>query len=358
MRKSEVISGQKSEVSDELFVSNEASRFGDKKSISAFQFFISGILRTSCILLCTLYLLLCTSHSFSQSISSSLDRNKILIGEQVSLQLKADINEANYSLVSWYNIPDSANNIEVVNRGNIDTVETNGIQSLIQTITITSFDSGIWKLPDLQIVVQNKAGKQSIFKTDSLTLQVLPVDVSNLQDYHDIKSVIQVQAQNNWLKPLLISLAALIIVLLFLWWFFKKRKKKIVLVKKSIINGSPFDWAMQELDNLSKQNVSDKEQTKLFYIKLDEVYRTYLDEQMNFGATQMTSDEVMIKLKIYLNKEEIRTKFYQTMRLVDAVKFAKYLPATDKNREAVSHTRDCIKYLEETISQMKKNNAY
>ncbi len=296
--------------------------------------------------------------SFSQTVSASLDRNKILIGEQVTLQLKADIDEADYSLVSWYNFPDTINHIEVVNRSSIDTIETSGTISFVQTLTLTSFDSGLWQLPQLQIILQNKSGKQLTLKADSLSLQILPVDVSNLKDYHDIKSIIQVQAQDNWWMYAAIALAAIILIALIVWLWLKKRKKKIIPVKKSVIKGSALDWAMEQLDLLQKENYPAKDQTKIFYTRLDEIYRTYIDEQINAGVLQMTSDELMIRMKVYLSKENIRTKFFQLLRLADAVKFAKYLPDNLQNNESLETARDTIKYIDETLSTMKKNNAY
>ena len=115
---------------------------------------------------------------------------------------------------------------------------------------------------------------------------------------------------------------------------------------------------MQQLANLEKENLAAKNQTKLFYTKLDEIYRTYLDAQLGIGSRQLTSDELMIRLKINLAKEETRTKFYQTLRLVDAVKFAKYLPGNDQNNEAIAISKETIKYIEDSMSKIKKENAY
>ena len=72
----------------------------------------------------------------------------------------------------------------------------------------------------------------------------------------------------------------------------------------------------------------------------------------------MTSDELMILLKINLVKEEIRTRFYQTLRLADAVKFAKYLPLDEQDKEAINITKETIKFIEDSLSKIKKENAY
>jgi LPXTG-motif cell wall-anchored protein len=322
-----------------------------KKLVLSNQFPRIGVLTT-------LYLLL-TTFCFSQTISSSFDRDKILIGEQVTLQLKADVNERNYSLVSWFNFPDTVNHVEVVKRGNIDTVEAGGSISYIQNITITSFDSGLWNLPLFQIVLQDLSSKKQVsFKADTIALQVLPVDVSNLQDYHDIKTIIDVPVQNNTWMIVAIIVSAIILIILLILFFRKRKKKKVDAPQKLAYKGSPKDWAMEQLDALQKEDLISKNQTKLFYTKLDEIYRTYFSMELNINALQLTGDELMIKLKIYLAKENVRTKFYQLMRLSDAVKFAKYIPENSENNEAVSTARETIQFTESEIQQMKKNNAY
>jgi hypothetical protein len=322
-----------------------------KKLVFSSKFFLIGVLAT-------LYLLHST-FSFSQTISSVFDRDKILIGEQVTLQLKADVNERNYSLVSWYNFPDTINHLEIVKRGSIDTVESEGSISYLQNITITSFDSGLWTFPAFKVVLRDKtSGKQLIFKSDTLSLQVVPVDVSNMQEYHDIKTIIDVPVENNtWMLAAIIA-SAIILIILIILFFANRKKRKIEIPQKPLFKGSPKDWAMQQLDTLQKDDLFSKNQTKLFYTKLDEIYRTYFGMELNINTLQMTGDELMIKLKIYLTKEEVRTKFYQLMRLSDAVKFAKYIPETSENNEAISTARETIQFTEDSIQQMKKNNAH
>src|SRR5215831_7443786 len=117
----------------------------------------------------------------AQIATATLDRNKILIGEQVTLQLKAeDINTRMSFLQDWFNIPDTTSHFEVVKRDPVDTVEVAGFTTYMQKITVTSFDSGKWKLPPQRLILQDRAtGKQTLLQTDSVVLEVLPVDVSN-----------------------------------------------------------------------------------------------------------------------------------------------------------------------------------
>ena len=68
-----------------------------------------------------------------KKITATTDRNKILIGEQVELVVKAEeLNARTSTLQSWFSITDSTGHIQVLKRDAIDTVELNGFTTYIQ----------------------------------------------------------------------------------------------------------------------------------------------------------------------------------------------------------------------------------
>lgn len=306
-------------------------------------------------ILTVVFCLLLSYTSFSQTLSASLDREKILLGEQVTLTLKLeDLNPGTSYLVGWVNLPDTGNHIEVVKRNTIDSVEVNGYQSYVQNIVITSFDSGKWNLPAIQIVVHEKnSEKQAVVKADPLTLEVLPVDVSDLKNYHDIKDIIDVEVKNDkWalITVIIITVIAAIALMVLL----RYKKKAAPPTKANVPGASLLEWAMTELQKLQQQNFP----PKIFYTKLDEIYREYFDEELGLHSKHLTSDEMMIRLKVYLQEENIRTKFYQAVRLTDAVKFAKYIPGVEQNAEAITITKRIIEQIDQQSHRIRMSNAY
>src|ERR1044072_9549397 len=86
-------------------------------------------------------------NSQAQSVSASLDRDKILLGEQVTLQLNfTNLNSATSFIASWPQLKDTINHLEILKRSSIDTVEVNYLNSYRQNFTITGFDSGKWQI--------------------------------------------------------------------------------------------------------------------------------------------------------------------------------------------------------------------
>ncbi|WP_153799368.1 hypothetical protein [Foetidibacter luteolus] len=268
----------------------------------------------------------------AQRVSAYLDRDKILLGEQVTLTLQADDINPRLLSLGWFSLPDTFNHVEVVKREVLDSANTGGVNTYIQKITLTSFDSGRWQLPELSITLtDNATGKQAVIKAPPVFLEVLPVDVSGMKDYHPVKDIIEVEARSRtWL---IIVLAAGGVVLLFLlWWFLFRNKKSKPAVVKPADNLTNYQRLLKQVEQLRTANLPAKE----FYQQLDDCYRTYFDTELNLQTLQSTADELMVSMKWFLTDEKLRTEFYQLVRLAAAVKFAKYIP--DETRQAALNT--------------------
>ncbi len=270
----------------------------------------------------------------SQNVSAIIERDKILIGEQVNLILKT---ENVTGIAQWFAMPDTVNHIEVVNRSKIDTIQV--VDKLIfqQTITITSFDSGTWQIPALTIQTEDN----NQLATTPLTLEVLPVDVSQMQEYNDIKEIIEVETTANK-TILLIIVAITLISLAFLYWFIKRGKKQKVKAPLLAANLAPVDWALQQLTNLQQQQLTHHNQVKDHYLQLTNILRQYFYLQLNQQSLHQTTDEWMVSLHTLPIGADGKISFLQLLRLADTVKFAKYLPPPAENDQSVETAKKMV----------------
>jgi len=270
----------------------------------------------------------------SQNVSAIINRDKILIGEQVNLLLKT---ENVTGIAQWFAMPDTVNHVEVVNRSKIDTIQV--VDKLIfqQTITITSFDSGTWQIPALTIQTEDN----NQLATTPLTLEVLPVDVSQMQEYNDIKEIIEVETTANK-TILLIIVAITLISLAFLYWFIKRGKKQKVKAPLLAANLAPVDWALQQLTNLQQQQLTHHNQVKDHYLQLTNILRQYFYLQLNQQSLHQTTDEWMVSLHTLPIGADGKISFLQLLRLADTVKFAKYLPPPAENDQSVETAKKMV----------------
>lgn len=286
--------------------------------------------------------------SFAQKISAALDRDKIIIGEQVTLQLKVtDVNAGTTFLANWFSLGDTANHITIIKKDTVDTVDVNGLATYMQHITLTSFDSGRWAIPLQSITLQDRTtGKQTVIKADSIFLQVLPVDVSNLKDYHDIKDIIDVPAQTDYTLWIAGAISAIIVTVLVILIMRRKKRPAPIVKKAPRSTRPPLEEAMYNLKQLDNEGLAAKGQTKQFYVRLDEICRIYFEEKLNIPVMQLTSDELVNTIGLYLQNRQANSAYLQLLRLTDAAKFAKYTPAQNENMKALQLAAATLQHID------------
>ena len=293
----------------------------------------------------------------AQKVSVVADREKILLGEQIVVQLKLeDVNTQNFSLEKWFTLNDSIPHIQVVKKDTLDTVDINGLSTYLQKITITSFDSGRWSIAPIQVVIQDRVtGKQTILGSDSIFIDVLPVDVSGLQDYHPLKDILEVKTKPDYFLIAVIGISVILLAVL-VWLFIKQFKKKKLQPVKPVYKASALENAIKKMKELAKQNTTTAEQVKLFYVKLSDISREYFQEQLHIKASYITSDELMISIIVYLQDEKKRTSFFQLLRLIDAVKFAKYIPTPSQQEDTIAIAIASLQHIDQQIKQTKQHD--
>lgn len=284
--------------------------------------------------------------SFSQTVmvKAAIDRNKILIGEPITLKLEANV--PNGTEASWFPL-DSLSHFEFVEKGKIDTVATAEGKTYKQTILITSFDSGRWAIPSLPLQSGNKS-----FLTDSIPVSVAYSNFDPKQDYHDIKDILEVPNPNtgyiNWVLTGLVLVSVLAIV-----YFLRKKvavQPQPVVVKKAVSKLSPLQEALQSLEELAKQGGAVNGEAKVFHTRLSDIFRWYLYRRANLPAMEKTSGELMVQLRQFNMPGEAFTRLAQALRMSDAVKFAKYQPAAAENQDSLDTLRQSIGELDKIIS--------
>ncbi len=130
--------------------------------------------------------------SFAQNpvIKTTVDKNEILIGEQIKLNIEADFPADTYN-IHWVDIADSIEHFEVLDRTKIDSIfSENKLTGLSQTFTITSFDSGQWNLPHFVIDFDSLSkGTTLRLLSDSLPITVSFSTADTSSQLRDIKPI-------------------------------------------------------------------------------------------------------------------------------------------------------------------------
>ena len=249
------------------------------------------------------------------SAGISVNRSRILLGEQLELTLKLEILTGG-RMTQWPQLPDSLNHFEVLKRGGIDSLLSGNNMTYTQSLTLTSFDSGHWVLP----AVSFEAGNKTV-KSDSIAIDVTNVVLKG-NEYNDIKEIIEVQEPGfDWKKWLPYVFGILLLLVLFLYWA-KNRKKKPV-TEKPVSRSTAYEEAMAELNKLKAEQLPEKGEIKQFYSRLYDIYRIYLGRYSGIKLLQSTTDDLLVSMKEKLPSAGF-SRIAEVLRIADAVKFAKY----------------------------------
>ena len=289
--------------------------------------------------------LMCNAHFvFSQnqiSVTATANRNQILIGEPVQLTLEAKLPLG--IQMTWFPL-DSISHFEYIEKGKLDSTVTEDGKTFRQDVLITSFDSGTFVIPSLPLLLNNQK-----YLTDSIPIQVSFSKINPGQDYHDIKDIIDVE--NASVKYVTWIIAAVTLISLALFIYFIRKKKEIIEIKQVeeiVPKLSPYDEAINALNELKHENLARNGQVKLYYTRLNDIFRRFVLRRLQIASMAKTNDELIMQLQKSGISRERFSQLAEALRMSDFVKFAKYIPEQTDNDNSFTVIRSSIDILNET----------
>ena len=263
-------------------------------------------------------------------VTSSIDSTTIKIGEQITYEVQVDADTTN---VVVFPEGQTFMPLEVIESYKTDTTKNNARYKLIKKYGLTQFDSGAYTIPRQKIVIGSK-----VFYTDSLQVEVKNIVVDTTkQGLYDIKPSIEVdKSPGQWWKYVLWTLFILGILSFLLYWFVWR--KKPLTKEEKIAMLPPYDRAKLALQKLDESNYLEQSELKQYYSELTFIIRKYLDEKVYDHALESTTDELIERLhllndgnQIDLSKEDIKN-IDTILKRADLVKFAKSAPDVELAR--------------------------
>jgi len=283
------------------------------------------------------------------TVKTSVDKNNILIGQQINYHVQFSMPDNTYRL-AWFSMPDSLGSFNVITRNKIDSSFSNGNLNFSQDIILTSFDSGRQVIPPQALSVSTLDGDSTFnLFTDSIAINVTYSPTDSIIPFHDIKNIIEVKKSFPWWAWALVALGIIILIIwiLFLFKFFNKKKDVKIFESKL----SPYDEAMQSLNDLEKEDLLQQNKFKEYHSRLSDIFKRYLSRKTNTYQLHLTTDELLIELKGFdLSKEQI-SNFAGSLRLGNAVKFAQYIPPAYENEKAFSQTKEMITAINNIVNK-------
>lgn len=249
------------------------------------------------------------------TVDASIDSLQLLIGEQAKIKLEVSM-DANQKLTLPALRDTIVRGVEILDIAKPDTQMLNdGRRMLIkQEYTITSFDSALYYLPPLEILVNNQAYRsKALAFFGPKTVREVPIT------WEDVSAIV-------WLTLLMLALAGLS------YYLYIRYKDNKPIIKKIKVEPKlpPHQQALQEIERIKGDKTLRNTDPKEYYTELTDVLRNYMAERFGFNAMEMTSSEIIDKLQDISDKESIKDLMF-LFQTADLVKFAKHSPLMNEN---------------------------
>ncbi len=277
------------------------------------------------------------------TFKAKLDSATLLMGKTTTLHLEITQDKGARGFFPNEQLDTLSAMIEIAERPAADTIDldNNRIQ-INRDLIIQSFDSGMWIIKPIPYVVNGDTAF-----CNQLTLKVLPVDVSQMKDIHDIKPVEEVPFRLfDWLPDYWWAwLLGLLLIGAGIWAYHKYYKKGINPLKPTRKRLPPYEEAMINLQNLKAAQLWQQGQEKEYFTGLTDILRVYIDRRFGINAVEMTSTQIMDKIRQNEDAHIAKEQLNNVLEIADFVKFANMHTLADDNEIAFQRA---VNFVEQT----------
>ncbi len=293
------------------------------------------------IIIIMLFLVTLPSLGQEIKVNAKLDTTRMLIGDQVNLWFMLEHPEG--LKVDFPVIRDSiSGKIEVLSASRPDTFSrANRILKIRQRLVVTSFDTGYYVIPAFKFRYNNN---HDSLLTNALPLEVFGMPVDTTKGITDIKLPYEMKVTFMEILPYIIVLL-LVITLVVLYLRYLKKKRQVAaheekpappLIPAHLI-------ALEQLDELVREKLWQQGKIKLYYSRLTDIIRQYIELRFGVPAMEETTEDIIRDFSRNGHiKEGIRKELKVLLELADLVKFAKWNPVAEENEASQQGAYDFI----------------
>jgi hypothetical protein len=269
-------------------------------------------------------------------VTASFDTSRIYIGDQTGYTVTVE-QPAGLALALKPLRDTLCKNIEILAGPLTDTTTLAGDRlEFRHRYLVTSFDSGMYAVAPYYAEISDKNGIRR-FYSDYSFLEVARVKIAPQDTTARIFDIIKPYKAPVTIGEILpwalmvLAAAALIYGAVILFRKLRKKRKE----PEVVINPDPAHViAFRELEKLREGQLWQKGEVKLYYSRLTEIIRQYLENRYKVYSLEMTTSETLdALLKTGFRKDESYSNLKSVLTGADLVKFAKYKPEPVENEK-------------------------
>ena len=254
-----------------------------------------------------------TTFGFAQQLSTSLNKQKIELGETAVFKVK----------------------IENLNQKNVISAPKNGLlpfsfeetkdsisenpNSYERIIEFTIYEEGKHSIPVLEFKIGEEIHRTTPYEIEVTNPTQQGEEINDIMPNEEV----ELSFSDYWEMYKNYFFGGLVIlgILGFVFLFILNRKVKNLRVE------NPALKTLKKLEQLKNKKLIEKSEYRLFYVELIEICRGYLADNKHIPANILLTEDLidLMKSKHYISDEEIEV-FEKVLTRGDLVKFAKTIP--------------------------------
>ena len=259
----------------------------------------------------------------------TLDRSSLTTAESAVLRLAVEADEG--ATVAFPDSEAGFGEFAVVRDEEVsERLLDGGRVERVREYVLQPFLPGEYELPPLTVTLND---------SDSISSEALTIPVESVlpdpetADLLDIAEPLDMPAPWWWwaLGALLLAVAAG-----GAWWWWKRRKEKLSAPRVV----PPHEIALTALDALLSEGLLAGGAVELFYLRLSDIVRHYIEDQFSLRAPEQTTEEFLAAMSRGPHiRRDHQTLLRDFLQRADMVKFAKFVPAAEETGGAVEAAR-------------------
>jgi len=278
-------------------------------------------------------------------VTAAFDSSRIFLGDQIYFTITVD-RPSELKLTLPVLKDTICKNIEIVSGPITDSSEIKGGRLLIkEKYLITSFDSGFYQVPPVFAELKNENGLKRFYSEYSqlavMRVKIAPADTT--AKFYDIVKPYKAPMTLGDMLPWLLLLTVFAFIIWATVRFIKKLRKSKTGIE-TVINPDPAHIiAIRELERLREDQLWQKGEIKLYYTKLTEILRQYLENRYMVYSLELTTAETLDTLiKTGFKRDGLYNQLKTVLTGADLVKFAKYNPEPIENESHFQSSWDFV----------------
>ena len=289
--------------------------------------------KRSVILLYLLAGFFAASEAQEIEVTAAFDSSSIYIGDQINYTVSVS-QPADIELNLQYLKDTLCRNIEIVSGPFTDSMKVEKTRlKIVNRYLITSFDSGFYEVPPVYAELKSETGIKR-FYSDYSPLKVMRVNITP-PDSAKFFDIIDPYGAPVTLDEILPWILLATVIAAAIWGIIRllKKYRKTKKEPEFLINPDPAHViAFRDLEKLREEQIWQKGEVKLYYSRLTEILRQYLENRYGVFSLEMTTSETLeALLKTGFQKNGLFTSLKTILNGSDLVKFAKYKPDPVEN---------------------------